>query len=97
VFGPHYAATGVAVLVLAALSALPDVVVRAAVATARVQRRSVVLVGLPAATAALVFGGTWVLAPRWGLLGVGAALLIAQSLVAVAVLLSRWRARPAGW
>jgi hypothetical protein len=29
------------------------------------------LVGLPAATAVLVFGGTWVLAPRFGLVGVG--------------------------
>lgn len=86
VFGPHYAATGVVVLALAALSALPDVVIRAAVATARVQRRSGVLVGLPAAVAVLVLGGTWLLTPRLGLAGAGVALLTAETIAAVALL-----------
>ena len=88
VFGPHYAATGVAVLVLAALSALPDVVVRAAVAAARVRRRTGVLVGLPAAVAVTVLAGTWVLAPRLGLVGVGAALLGAETVAAAFVLVT---------
>ena len=86
VFGPHYAATGVTVLILAALAALPDVVVRAAVAAARVQRRAAVLVGLPAAVAGMVLAGSWVLAPRLGLVGVGAALLVAETLAAAVVL-----------
>lgn len=89
VFGPHYAATGVAVLVLAALSAIPDVVVRATVAAARVQRRQAVLVGLPAAVAVAVLAGAWLLMPRLGLTGVGVALLGAQTLAAVAVLAGR--------
>ncbi len=92
VFGSHYAATGVAVLVLAALAALPDVVVRAAVAAARVQRRAAVLVGLPAALAASVLGGTWLLTPRLGLVGVGVALLGAETVAAAAVLVLGRRA-----
>ena len=48
-------------------------------------RRSAVLVVLAASVAVAVFGGTWVLAPRWGLIGVGAALLIAETLAAAAV------------
>lgn len=86
VFGPHYAATGVVVLVLSAVSALPDVVVRATVAAARVARRQAVLVGLPAAVAAAVLAGSWLLMPRLGLAGAGAALLGAQTLAAAAVL-----------
>jgi O-antigen/teichoic acid export membrane protein len=89
VFGPHYAATGTVVLVLAALSALPDIVIRATIAGARVQRRQRVLVGLPALTTALILGCAWVLAPRWGLVGVGVALLGAQTLVAAGILVVR--------
>jgi O-antigen/teichoic acid export membrane protein len=91
VFGPHYAATGVTVLVLAAL---PEVVVRSAIAAARVQRRAAVLGGLPAAVAGMVLAGSWVLAPRLGLVGVGAALLIAETLAAAVVLAADRRATP---
>jgi O-antigen/teichoic acid export membrane protein len=89
VFGPHYAGTGVTVLVLSAMSALPDVVVRATVAAARVQRRQAVLIGLPAAVAVAILAGSWLLTPRFGLAGVGIALLGAETLAAAAVLGAR--------
>ena len=97
VFGPHYAATGVTVLALAALAALaalPEVVVRSAIAAARVQRRAAVLGGLPAAVAGMALAGSWVLAPRLGLVGVGAALLTAETLAAAVVLAADRRATP---
>jgi O-antigen/teichoic acid export membrane protein len=91
VFGPHYAATGAAVLVLSAASALPDVVVRATVSAARVRRRQRVLVGLPAAVALAILAGSWILMPHLGLAGVGVALLGAQTLAAIGVLVARRR------
>jgi O-antigen/teichoic acid export membrane protein len=95
VFGPHYAASGVAVLVLTALSAVPDVVTTTAVNAARVRRRMGVLFGLPAAVGTAVIVASWLLMPALGLAGVGAAWLGVQTVAAAAVLL-RGRTRGAG-
>jgi O-antigen/teichoic acid export membrane protein len=86
VFGPHYAASGVGLLALAALSAVPDTVVTTTVNAARVRRRTGVLFGLPAAVATAVVVGAWLLMPAFGPAGAGLAWLVAQTAAAAAVL-----------
>jgi hypothetical protein len=90
VFGADYANSGALLLSLLALSAIPNVVTQTAVWTARVQRKGVVLVALPASIAALVFLGTWLLMPSLGVTAPGVAWLGAQTLLAVVVLVQRW-------
>jgi O-antigen/teichoic acid export membrane protein len=95
IFGPHYAETGTTLLALCALSAIPNVVVVAAVAVARVRQRRAVIFGVPAAVAVIVISLSLTLMPRLGLTGVGVALLVGESAVAAAILLRllAWRAR----
>jgi O-antigen/teichoic acid export membrane protein len=93
VFGPAYAQTGTVLLILLALSAIPNVVTNSTVWEARVSRHRAVLVGLPAGLCALVMIGTFVLVPLMGITGAGCAWLGAQCLVAGVVLLRRRMAR----
>ncbi|WP_130288215.1 lipopolysaccharide biosynthesis protein [Pseudonocardia sediminis] len=86
IFGEHYTETGTGALVLASLSALPNIVTASALAAARVQRRMRVLFGVPAAIATIVIGMSWVVAPWWGLTGVGLSWLVGQTVVALALL-----------
>ena len=86
VFGEHYSSTGTGALMLASLSALPNIVTASALAAARVQRRMRVLLGVPAAIAVIVIGMSWVVAPYWGLTGIGLSWLVGQTVVAVALL-----------
>jgi O-antigen/teichoic acid export membrane protein len=95
IFGEHYAATGTTLLALASLSAVPNVIVTAAIFGARVQQQRAVLVGVPAAVAVLVIPPALVLMPALGLAGVGVALLVGQSVVAVAILIRHWISRRA--
>jgi O-antigen/teichoic acid export membrane protein len=88
-FGEHYAATGSLLLSLAALSAVPACVNLAAVAAARVSQQRVGQFGITLALAVIVIPAAWVLMLRWGLTGVGVALVGGQSVVAIAVLLMR--------
>jgi O-antigen/teichoic acid export membrane protein len=82
-FGASYAAAGYELLVLLAISALPDAVSNVAVAVFRVTQRlgysTAVNLGILVAT--LV--GAWILMPRLGIAGVGVAWLGAQSVGAV--------------
>lgn len=87
-FGPRYAADGGPVLVLTALSAIPNTVTAAAVTAARVRQRVIVQFGVPSAIAATVIVLTWVLLPWLGFTAVGVAWLAAQSAVAAAIMLS---------
>lgn len=87
VFGEHYAQTGTGALVLASLSALPNILTASALAAARVQRRMRVLFGVPAAIATIVIAMSWVTAPWWGLTGIGLSWLIGQTVVAAALLI----------
>jgi O-antigen/teichoic acid export membrane protein len=98
VFGSEYAASGSLLLTLLALSAIPNVVTQATVWAARVQRRGAVLFGVPAALAATVFLGTWLLMPSLGVTGAGVAWLGGQTLAAAAILLHRQlsKAQPRG-
>jgi O-antigen/teichoic acid export membrane protein len=99
VFGSTYASTGTLLLVLLALSAIPNVVTNSAVWEARVRRDRAVLVGQPAALSVMVIVGTVVLVPEMGVTGAGWAWLVAQCVLAAVVLLRRRKARrtaPAG-
>jgi O-antigen/teichoic acid export membrane protein len=87
IFGAHYAATGTTLLALASLSAVPNVIVTAALFGARVQQQRAVLLGVPAAVAVLVIPAALVLMPVLGLTGVGVALVVGQTVVAVAILI----------
>jgi aminoglycoside phosphotransferase (APT) family kinase protein len=88
VFGEHYAANGSVALILASLSAIPNVITNSTVNAARVRQRMGVLFGVPATLAVLVILGSWVLMPHMGITGVGLAWLIAQSLMAVGILIA---------
>jgi len=90
IFGPHYAEGGTTLLVLCALSAVPNVVVGAAVAVARVRQRPSAIFGIPATVAVVVIPLALVLMPHLGLTGVGIALIAGQTAVAAGILLSRW-------
>jgi O-antigen/teichoic acid export membrane protein len=87
IFGTHYAETGTTLLALCALSAVPNVVVVAAVAVARVRQRRAVIFGVPAAVAVIVISLSLTLMPRLGLTGVGVALLVGETAVAAVILL----------
>jgi O-antigen/teichoic acid export membrane protein len=83
IFGAPYAAAGYGLLVLLALSAIPDTVSNIAVTVCRVTGSlvysSVLNIGILVATVA----GAWVLMPVFGIAGAGAAWLGAQALSAV--------------
>ncbi|WP_051124658.1 phosphotransferase [Amycolatopsis benzoatilytica] len=87
--GAGYADAGRWALVLMALSALPNVVVAAAVSEARVQRRVGVVAGLLATLSVLVLTLALVFMPVFGINGVGLALLAGQTVVASGVRIAR--------
>ncbi|HYH31926.1 MAG TPA: phosphotransferase [Pseudonocardia sp.] len=88
VFGEYYAEFGATALVLAALSAVPNVVTATAVRVARRRERAGVLVGVPAAVALLVVTVSWLLIPHLGITAVGLAWLVAQVVVATGILVA---------
>jgi O-antigen/teichoic acid export membrane protein/aminoglycoside phosphotransferase len=85
--------TGAAVLLpLLALSAIPNVVIATFLSAARVQRRMRAVVVVTASMSIGVMGLSIVLLDRYGLTGVGVAWLVAQSVVALALLVTELRA-----
>lgn len=88
VFGEHYARTGSTALVLAALSAIPNVVTASTVGAARVRQRRGVLFGVPATVTTIVLVISWLLMARLGIVAVGLAWLIAQLLMAGGILVA---------
>jgi O-antigen/teichoic acid export membrane protein len=90
VFGAHYVSTGTTLLALSCLSAVPNVIVTAALFGARVTQQRAVLFGVPTVLALLVIPPALVLMPAFGLTGVGIALLTGQTVMAVAILLYHW-------
>jgi O-antigen/teichoic acid export membrane protein len=87
VFGPAYASHGTLALRLAALSAIPNVVTTLYVYSCRAARKMGRLVVVLTTQSALVIGLSYVLLDPWGIAGVGAAWLIGQSVIALAILL----------
>lgn len=85
-FGPSYAAAGYGLLILLAISAVPDAVSNVAVVIFRVTQRLGYSAALNLGILAMTLGGAWVLMPRLGIAGVGVAWLGAQTIGAIASL-----------
>jgi hypothetical protein len=85
-FGTSYAAAGYALLILLAISALPDAVSNVAVAVCRVTRRLGYSTALNLGILVMTLGGAWFLMPLLGITGVGVAWLGAQTIGAIASL-----------
>jgi O-antigen/teichoic acid export membrane protein len=85
-FGHSYAAAGYGLLILLAISALPDAVSNVAVVICRVTRRLGYSVILNLGILVTTLVGAWVLMPSLGIVGVGVAWLGAQTVGAIASL-----------
>jgi O-antigen/teichoic acid export membrane protein len=85
-FGPSYAAAGYALLILLAISAVPDAVSNVAVAVCRVTNRLGYSTALNLGILVMTLGGAWFLMPSLGITGVGVAWLGAQTIGAIASL-----------
>ncbi|MET7998064.1 aminoglycoside phosphotransferase family protein [Amycolatopsis sp. NPDC005232] len=94
--GPGYADAGRWVLPLMAASALPNVIVAAAVSHARTLRRTGVVATLLGSLSVLVVSLALVLMPVFDIAGVGLALLAGQTVLACVILWLRadWAPRP---
>ena len=84
--GTEYAAAGYGLLILLAISALPDAVSNVAVAAFRVTRRLGYSTALNLAILVITLVGAWFLMPPLGIAGVGVAWLGAQTVGALASL-----------
>lgn len=94
-FGPAYESEGTALLRLLALACVPNVLVAAAVARARLYERPWTVAAIHGTTAVLGLGLSAVLLPVMGLEGAGVAWLVAQTLVGCAAALEAMsRRRP---
>jgi O-antigen/teichoic acid export membrane protein len=84
IFGQAYVSAGYGLLILLAVSALPDSVSNIAVAVCRATNRLGYSVAINIGILATTVTSSWLLMPRLGLLGVGVSWLGAQSLGAIA-------------
>lgn len=96
VFGPGYAMHATGLLRLLLLSALPNLVITAAVAVGRARRRVGAVVGVLFSVCALALGLSAVMLPTLGIAGAGYGWLIAQCSVATVLLVrdSWWLGPP---
>jgi O-antigen/teichoic acid export membrane protein len=85
-FGASYAAAGYGLLILLAISALPDAVSNVAVVVFRVTQRLRYSIALNLGILVVTVVGAWVLMPPLGIAGVGVAWLGAQTIGAIASL-----------
>jgi O-antigen/teichoic acid export membrane protein len=85
-FGPNYARTGYGLLIILAISAIPDAVSNVAVALCRITLRLGYSTLLNLGILFVTLAGAWVLMPMLGIMGAGLAWLVAQILGAVASL-----------
>jgi O-antigen/teichoic acid export membrane protein len=85
-FGAAYASAGYGLLILLAISAMPDAVSNVAVVICRVTRRLGYSSALNLGILVMTVAGAWVLMPSLGIAGVGVAWLVAQTVGAVASL-----------
>jgi O-antigen/teichoic acid export membrane protein/aminoglycoside phosphotransferase (APT) family kinase protein len=92
VLGPDYVDGASVLMPLLVLSAIPHVVITTFLSAARVQRRMRAVVVVTAAMSISVMALSIVLLLGYGLDGVGVAWLVAQSVVAVGLLLTELRA-----
>jgi O-antigen/teichoic acid export membrane protein len=85
-FGASYATAGYTLLILLAISAIPDAVSNVAVVICRVTQRLGYSTGLNLSLLVMTLVGAWVLMPPLGIAGVGVAWLGAQTVGAIASL-----------
>jgi O-antigen/teichoic acid export membrane protein len=85
-FGTPYATAGYALLILLAISAVPDAVSNVAVTVCRVTHKLGYSTGLNLGILVITLGGAWFLMPLLGITGVGVAWLGAQTIGAIASL-----------
>ena len=85
-FGSAYATEGRTLLVLLALSAVPNVLQTLGLTVARVQHRGRLVLVIQAAQCVVAIGLSALLLPDHGIEGVGAAWLVSQAVVAIGVL-----------
>jgi O-antigen/teichoic acid export membrane protein len=86
IFGASYAASGYGLLILLAISAVPDAVSNIAVGVFRVTNRLGYSAALNISLLVVTLIGAWFLMPELGIAGVGVAWLGAQTLGAIASL-----------
>ncbi len=86
VLGEDYVSEATGLLRLILLSAIPQVIVGVATSMFRVQRRIGRIVMVYAALGVLIFAGSAIALPTVGLIGVGWAWLLAETMVAAALL-----------
>ncbi|MEB8326832.1 phosphotransferase [Dietzia kunjamensis] len=86
--GEDYAENAGTAMQLIILSALPQTIVGISVNTARVRRDMSTVVTTYVFLAVAIWGGSWAALQWWGVTGVGATILVAQSLAALGLLLS---------
>ena len=91
-FGRGYAEADVTPLRLLALAALPTIITNTAISATRSQRRMRVVLGIQVAICALVWGLSVAFIGRFGITGVAAAWLIAQTAIALVLAV-----RPLSW
>jgi O-antigen/teichoic acid export membrane protein len=84
IFGQAYVSAGYGLLILLAVSALPDAVSNIAVAVCRATNRLGYSVAINIGILVTTVTGSWLLMPRLGLLGVGVSWLGAQLLASIA-------------
>ncbi len=84
-FGRPYAQTGASTLRLLVASALPFALTSTAVSVLRAKRRTPLVLAVDALICTLVFTGTWVLLPRYGIEAAGYAWLVTQCVVALGI------------
>lgn len=83
ILGGDYADHATTATQLIILSALPQMIVGISVNTARVRREMSTVVVTYVFLAVTIWGGSWVTLQWWGVSGVGATVLVAQSLAAI--------------
>ena len=81
ILGPDYAANGTVVLQLLLISAIPQVIVGIAIATARIRRDLRTIMAVYTALAIGSIGGSWLALGTLGIPGVGLACLLTQLVV----------------
>jgi O-antigen/teichoic acid export membrane protein len=91
IFGADYAVEGSDLLRWLALSTLPNTIVVLYIALVRVQNRVAGIIVVQGALCALVLGLSYSLLPVYGIAGVGIAVLVSQTVMAVGLLIPQLR------
>ena len=89
--GNSYAVEGTALFRLLVLAAIPNLVTTMYIGIARVQQHVAVITVIQGAFCVLGLGLSYLLLPMYGITGVGLAILLSDTLVASAVVLSKMR------